>query len=120
MDGESERAAGNWDSLSAATEAGFVCLVRPTVDPTLRHLYLGEVFTPISAVSKGRSLFLPLRHHLQKALMLPTRAYSVQDPFGRSLPGPRISGEAIATYDTGYELLQDGVANVRYRPQSIT
>ena len=70
-----------WNSYEAATEAGFVCLVRPEVDSSAETVYMGEVFTPASNFSG--SLFLPVKRALSKLLVCGTCAVSDCDPTGK-------------------------------------
>ncbi|PZS07032.1 MAG: hypothetical protein DLM55_11865 [Acidimicrobiales bacterium] len=103
-----------WNSYEAATEAGFVCLVRPEVDSPAETVYLGEVFTPASNFSG--SLFLPVKRALAKLLVCGTFAVSDCDPKGKEVKGPKCSKGALALHEAGYVMRQSGVALVIYLP----
>lgn len=106
-----------WNSFEAATEAGFICVVRPEIDESKRTLYMGEIFTPASDLKASNSLFPPVRRALVKRLPTGTTIFSDRDP--GSPPGgkgPKCSSGALALHEAGYVLRQGGVAFVRYVP----
>lgn len=108
-----------WNSFEAATDAGFLCIVRPQINESEKTLSMGEIFTPASDLRASRSLFPPVKRALAKSLPTGTTIFSDRDPGSHpGGKGPRCSSGARALYEAGYVLRQRGVAFVRYVPSS--
>lgn len=105
-----------WNSYEAATDAGFVCLVRPEVDHSAKTVYLGEVFTPASSLSG--SLFSPVKRALGKLLTYSTLVVHESDPKAEGAKGPKCSKEVLALHEAGYIMRQRGVTRMIYLPSS--
>jgi hypothetical protein len=118
--GAMPRRVSNWDTRSAALEAGFVAVVRPVIDEANRNLFLGELFAPPDAVKLPHSLFRAVKAVVSAILKVELVAVRDDDASARSKRGPRASDGAMRLFRIEYRLRMFEAPLLHYEPKSAT